>query len=677
MQFIRNKWLKPVLIFILIIAVLSTAFLGYLAYIVLTMDDLAVEDQPQTSRFYYQNQELMTTQFVENRTVISLDEMSEEVIWATLAVEDRRFFEHNGFDLRGIVRAAYKNLKEGRITQGGSTITQQLAKNLYLTHDRTWERKIDEIAYTFQLERQFTKDQILEEYLNTIYYGHSTYGIEGAAQLYFEKPASELVLAEAALLAGLPRGPGYYSPFIDKEAALRRQETVLILMEEVGFICEQEREQALNEDLDFSESPALPRENNYIVAQVMGRELEEISVSDSDRIQAGGLELYTTIDPHMQSTAERLLREKLPEQRKDEHGISQPQGALVALEPDTGKIRALVGGKNYQESMLNRVNIPRSSGSAFKPLVYAAALEAGFTALDNFHCGPVSIQEDGMNTAYEPTDFGGGYHHEDLSLRKALMDSCNITAVKLNRKMGGEKTIAMAEKLGIESKIDNYLSMPLGTSETTLLELTAAYAAFANGGYRVEPVLLEEALGPEGEKLVKNSAPLEPQEKVLDEGVAYLITDLMKDVLQPGGTASLASDVLERPAAGKTGTSQGFRNAYMIGYTPSLAVGLYIGDDQGKSLHGTGGSLAAPLWAEFMETVSRDMDIPPSDFERPSTIREETICSETSLLQDPNCTADGFSEIFIKGTVPSEECSDLECPHIEEPSWWQWDFWFD
>ncbi len=661
--------------------VVITGGLGYFAYVVFSMEGIEDIEKPQTSHFFYQDEELMTTQYVENRISVDLDEIADEVIWATIAVEDRRFYEHNGFDLIGIGRAARRNLLDGEITQGGSTISQQLAKNLYLTHDRTWQRKLDEAAITLELERALSKEEILEKYLNTIYYGHAAYGIEAASNLYFEKSAGELSLGEAAMLAGLPRGPGYYSPFINEEAAYRRQETVLNLMNEAGYISLREKKEAQEEELSFSEEPGLSRESNYVVAQVLGTELDEISKDDPEIIQHGGLEVYTTIDEDMQAEAERILNEKLPDLRQDQHGVNQPQAALVALEPDTGKIRALAGGRDYQETSLNRVNLPRSPGSAFKPFVYAAALERDYTVIDAFSCEPVSFEEEGMDEPYEPTDFGGGYHHDDLSLRKALAKSCNITALKLNQEIGGEATVEMAKRLGIESSLNEYISLPLGTSEVTLLEMTAAYGAFANGGYRVEPLLLDRVIGREGEKLIDNSPEVkEERNRVLAESTAYLMTDMMRDVFGPEGTASGAgvglndSVGLGGHVAGKTGTSQNYKNVYFVGYTPDLVVGVFIGDDSEVPLERTGGDLAAPLWAEYVEEVSHEGFA--GEFSRPDDVVEKEICPETGLLQHGDCTAEGEKELFVRGSGPKDDCSVEDCPHIEEPSWWQWDFWW-
>jgi len=667
-----KKWVRFSIALLILFLVSASGGFGFLSYLVSGKESLPDIEQPQTSRFYYRDQELMTTRFVENRTKISLNDVAEEVLWATVSVEDQRFFEHYGLDVYGILRAAYQNIREGRVVQGGSTITQQLAKNLFLSHDRTWQRKLDEFILTLQLEKKYSKNEILEKYLNTIYYGHATYGIEAASQLYFDKPASDLSLEEAALLAGLPRGPGYYSPFLNEDAARARQKAVLNSMKEEDFISPEEKKEAINQELSFNENPSISRENNYIVDQVLNNELDDVSRENPDLVQNGGLDIYTTIDPDLQALAEDIMANELPTMRQDEHGVTQPQGALVAMEPDTGKIRAMVGGRDYQETMLNRaVSSQRSPGSSFKPFVYAAALEDGYTPASTFYCEPITLDVEGREDPYEPTDFGGGYHHDELRLREALTVSCNITAIKLNQELGGKKSMEMAQRLGIESPLGDHISLPLGTSEVTLMEITSAYAAFANGGYRVEPLLVEKTRGPDEEILLDNSLQ---REKVLDENIAYLLTNMLEDVTQPGGTASVVSSILDRPVAGKTGTSRDYENVYMVGYTPDLVVGIYIGDDQGESLQETGGSLAAPVWAEFMKEASSEL--PPREFTRPDNLVEKTLCPETGQVQSDECTAEAYPELFIKGTEPQKECIEADCPKCEKPPWWHWDSWW-
>lgn len=642
-----------------------SAGLIFTYFAVKSMGELPEITQPQTSRFFYSNGELMTARFVENRSKVALEEVAEEAIWATIAAEDRRFEEHSGFDIKGIIRAAYRNLQERSVVQGGSSITQQLAKNLYLEQDRTWERKIEEAILTLQLERNYSKEEIMEKYLNTVFYGHGTYGIEAASELYFDKPASRLYLQEAALLAGLTRSPSHYSPLVNQEIAEKRAHAVLRTMVEEDFISKKEKEKALQQELELNPNPSLPRENNYVVDHLVHHKLNCLQEEEENLLKNGGLEIHTTIDPEMQEIAKKVLENNLPDLDRDHRGVAQPQGALVAMDPETGHIKALAGGKDYRETMLNRAYSLRSPGSAFKPVVYAAALENGYTAASTFKCEPVSLPSNGGD--YQPTDFGGGYHHEHLTLRKALVQSCNVTAVKLNQEMGVENSIEMAEELGITSHLGKNLSLPLGTSEVKLVEMTASFAPFANGGYRVEPFLYKKAHGPGGEVLSENQPE---KNKVLDKRVAYILTDIMKGVLSEEGTAPV-SHLIDRPAAGKTGTSQDYKDAYMVGYTPDLVVGVYVGDDHGDPIWKTGGEIAAPIWAEFTERALQDT--PASSFSKPPGLVDKTICPETGKIQHPLCSASGEKELFLEGTEPEKDCREADCPKVEIFQWpWHW-----
>lgn len=623
-------------------------------------------EQPLTTRIYYNNGELMAHRYVENRIEISLEDIPIEVVQATIATEDKNFFRHFGLDFAGIARAAYYDLKNKKISQGGSTISQQLAKNLFLSHERTWERKLKELFLTLRLEQVYSKREILEKYLNTIYYGHAAYGIEAAAQTYFGKTASELTLAESALLAGLPRGPLYYSPFLDMDAARKRQAHVLSLMETEGYISFAEKEEALAQPILLKQSEDND-ETGYLVDYIINMELEHLWEQNSSLLSRGGLEIHTTIDPQIQSAAEKILKEKIPVSESDQDGVSQPQGALVAIDPLTGYIRAMAGGKDYSETMFNRVFSLRSPGSTFKPFVYAAALENGYTAASMFYCEPSDFWEEGMDTPYRPADHGNTFHHDTLTMREAISQSCNVIAVKLNAEMGNNKSIEMARRLGIKSPIGDYLSLPLGTSEVTLMEMTSAFATFANGGFNVQPQAVKKVVDPEGRVVLENTPERQP---VLDEGIAYLLTNMMKDVFKEGGTGFRAAHLLDRPVAGKTGTSSDTKDAYTIGYTPDLVAGIYIGHDQGKSLGTDGGHLAAPLWAEFITEALKDT--PPRDFSRPPNIVEVTICPHTGLKQSPWCQADGYTELFIRGTEPSQTCSYPECFSTPVYPWWPW-----
>jgi len=398
------------------ILILLAAFLlsvsgsfGYLFYNIVEIDSLPSPQLPLTTRIYDLNDNLIAMRYVENRTKVPLNEISEHLILATIAVEDRRFFEHFGFDLHGMGRALISNIRNRQTTQGGSTITQQLAKNLYLSHERTLERKVKEAIYTIHLERNYSKQEILEKYLNTIYYGHSAYGIEAAAQTYFNKSAYNLTLAESALLAGLPRGPYLYSPFLSEAAAINRQRTVLGLMLTVGYINEAEKEAAKAEEL-LLRSKTPEEKHSYFLNHLLSIELARHFDSDDSIINYGGLKIYTTLDTKLQEMAQEIVA-GIPQKRTDQYNKRQPQGALVALDPHTGYILALAGGRDYEETKINRALSLRSPGSSFKPFVYAAAMENGYTAADKIACEPVSLTEPGLAEPYEPTDFGGDFHH--------------------------------------------------------------------------------------------------------------------------------------------------------------------------------------------------------------------------------------------------------------------------
>ncbi len=654
---------------VLMFLICLSAGLSYFAYLIVSTGKMNPEPVPLTTRIYDCHDELLTLRYIENRLAIPLEEMAPEVLQATLAIEDRRFYRHLGFDLTGLGRALLSNFKHRQIGQGGSTISQQLAKNLFLTHERTLARKIREAAYTVHLERRYSKDEILEFYLNTIYYGHAAYGIEAASQTFFGKNAGALSLAEAALLAGLPRGPDYYSPYLHPEAARQRQKQVLEAMETNGYIATAERTAALEEPLNLRERG---REEvfSYFLDHVINVELTALFDGNLTPLYMGGFEVYTTVDPAIQQAAEEAIA-GIIELRMDKTGIRQPQGALVALDPQSGEIKALVGGRDFSETKLNRVYARRSPGSSFKPFVYAAALEQGFTVTTTQLCAPVQLVEPGLNSPYAPTDFGGGFHYRELDMREALARSCNIAAIRTHIATGRDKTAEMGSRLGISSPLNSYYSLPLGTAEITLMELTASFAPFANGGYRIEPFALRRVVDPRGNVIFTGRSE---RVHVLDAGIAFLITDMLKGVLREGGTASAVEELLNRPAAGKSGTSEESKNAHMIGYTPDLVAGLYIGDDYEVPLGTTGGELAAPLWARFMQKALERY--PVTDFPVPDNITRVTLCVETGLKQSPSCSGPSREEYFIKGTEPETYCTFGICPHCRPEFWWPWQPWF-
>ncbi len=665
---------------ILALIIFSVASLAFLAYTVAGMDDIPDMRTPLTTSFYDLNNEVVTTRFEQNRFEISLNEIPVYLKEAFISVEDHRFYNHFGIDIQSLFRAMYRNLQERRFAEGGSTISQQLAKNLFLTHEKTLTRKAQELLLTLQLEQKLTKDEILESYLNTIYFGHSAYGVEAAARTYFGKPAADLSLAESAMLAGIPRGPAFYSPWLNFESSKRRQNTVLTRMVEQGYITPREKEDALAEEIVLQDRTAVRTEMQtgaYFIDFLIQRELAFLFPNEPELVTRGGLHVYTTLDKDMQRAAENTAANLFTGQTSNS---DQPQIAIVAIDPENGAVRALVGGRDFRTSQFNRAIPPltgetrgRSPGSAFKPFTFAAALENGYTPATIHVSEPVSYQIPGLAEPYEPSEYDGKFYGP-LTTRAALARSSNIAAIKTHMDIGPQKTVEMANRLGIESKLSPVASLPLGTSNVTPLEMAVAYAPFANQGVSVAPMFITRVTDSEGRTLFE----FHPERKaVLDPRIAYLMTDMMRDVLRPGGTGASLSALLNRPAAAKTGTSEDHRDAYIVGYTPDLVAAVWIGNDDNSSLGWgqTGSRIAGPAWASFMREALRSTEI--RDFKQPAGIVSALICPETGLLHNPRCDLEPITEIFISGTEPTEICRWPLCPHCPPEGQWHWNSrWF-
>lgn len=601
--------------------------------------------------------------YTENRIEVPLSEISQDLQNAVVAVEDYRFFEHFGVDPVAVIRALVRNMQAGRVVEGGSTITQQLAKNLYLTPERTMQRKIRELFLTFKLETRYSKEQILRLYLNAIDFGHGAHGIEVAAQTYFGKSASDLTLAESALLAGIPRSPGWYSPYIDPSAALARRETVLSAMAQHGYISTEEAAEAAQEPLRLAGLKRGPGRAPYFVDYVF-RELEHRY--NRDMLHKGGLKIYTTLDIEVQEAAEQAFNQGLPAVFKDSNGVTQPQGALVALNPETGEMLALIGGRDFTETQLNRALSKRQSGSAFKPFVYLAALENGYTAASTLVCEPIALPVQGQ-VPWTPTDYGTeDYHYRPMTLREALTISDNVVSARLNYELGPAKGVATAIDLGISGPLTPHLSSVLGTNEVTPLDMAAAFAPFANGGKKVQPFAIRRVEDRFGRVMEEHKSKVQA---VADPKAVYILTSILQGVTKPGGTASVVGRTLDRPAAGKTGTSQG--NAWFVGYTPELVAAVYVGNDvPARDVYGTGGGLAAPIFANFVKQALASK--PAREFTPPPGIVDLDICAETGLLATRWCPQESiYNEVFVQGTQPWQPCT----VHTPWSSWpLQWPF---
>ncbi|MGV8939233.1 MAG: transglycosylase domain-containing protein, partial [Allorhizobium sp.] len=533
---------------------------------------------------------------------IALDDMSPFIPEAVIAIEDRRFYSHFGVDPLGLARAVVTNLATGRTVQGGSTLTQQLAKNLFLSPDRTIERKVQEVLLAFWLEHKFSKDQILAMYLNRVYFGSNAYGVEAASRRYFNKSARDVNLGEAALLAGLLKAPSRLSPARDPQAAEERAQVVLGAMRDVGFISEDQITTAM------SQSPTRAKSywsgaGQYVADMVMDDVHTLVGTVTEDLV------VETTLDTVLEKKAEAAITEQL---NADGKRLDVSQAALVSID-GTGAIRALVGGRDYATSQFNRaVKAKRQPGSAFKPFVYAAALEMGARPSSMRNDAPIRIGK------WTPENYEQKYRGQ-VSLTTALAHSLNTIAAQLVMEVGPDQVIKLAHRLGIESDLQSNASIALGTSEVSLLELTAAYAPFMNGGYKATPHVIRRISTTAGKLIYETSYDNPP--RVLSGQVVADMNMMLGKVISEGTGKN--ARIPDWQAAGKTGTTQSFRDALFVGYTSNLTTGVWFGNDDGKSMKKvTGGGLPAKTWEQFM--VAAHAGLAPSPLSGGGLVSPET-----------------------------------------------------
>ncbi len=525
---------------------------------------------------------------------VPLEEMPDHLVLAFLAAEDHRFYDHGGADLQALVRSAWVNWRQGETVQGGSTITQQLIKNTLLSPEQTIRRKAQEIRLALALERRMSKDDILSLYLNRVYLGERAYGVEAASQRYFDKSARDVSLAEAALLAGLPKAPSRLSPAENRAAAAERGESVLNRMAAYGFISPETRQAAVAVTPQIAEAiPEDPQADWGYAIDLIEARARKLAGG-----QAHDLVVHTTLQPETQKQAEDALRAVL-----DQSGVASGagQGAVFAMDYG-GAVRAMVGGRSYSNSQFNRaVQARRQPGSAFKPFVYAAAFEAGLS--------PVSVRRDQplrLEGGWTPENYGGSYRGS-VTLREAFKRSINTVAVQLGEQVGPETVADLAKRLGIDSPLRPLPSLALGSSEVTLAELTAAYSVFARDGQFIEPYMIESVTNTRGRSLYQHA--LKPR-RALNQEIAREMTAMMQEVVASGtGTRAQLGG---RPAAGKTGTSQQSRDAWFVGYTAQLVAGVWIGNDDDSPMRGvTGGALPAEVWRRFMTATHEGLEEKP------------------------------------------------------------------
>ncbi len=657
----RRRWLKRVLLFGGIALFLLTLGLSVFAVWVLTIlprtlppvSALENFEPSRGTKVFDDSDELITEFHVERRIFTPLGQIPRALKEAILATEDARFYSHYGIDPVGIVRAVYQNFRHGRIVEGGSTITQQLAKVLFLTPDRSLDRKLKEAVLALELERRYPKDRLLEMYLNQIYFGHGAFGVEAAARTYFGKPVGDLTLAESALLAGLPKAPSSYSPFDRPEAAKRRRGTVLARMIDVGMLKGEEAKRASAAELHL-----VPPERRRTTGQYYLEYVQQLLEQQygADLLFKGGLQVYTTLSPAMQLRAEQTLREGLraletrraraAEKAAAPPVTERPEGALLAIDPQTGYIKAMVGGFDFFKSEFNRaVQARRQPGSAFKPFVYIAALEAGFTPASVVDDSPVEYAVGPKGKPWKPDNYDRKFRGP-VTFQRALEESINVAAVKVQERVGIRRTLDVARRLGVESPLSENLSIALGSSDLTLLELTSAYGALANQGIWMPPTAIRYVLDSEG-KLLEENVP--EGKRALSSELAYVVTHMLKGTVERG--TGVAAKALGRPVAAKTGTTNDYSNAWFIGFTPQLVTGVWVGHDRPKSLgrDETGSRVAVPIWTAFMSSALQGT--PAQDFPVP----EGVVLVPVDLDPGAGCVHP-VTMAFIAGTEPRGTC---------------------
>ncbi|MGR6836091.1 transglycosylase domain-containing protein [Syntrophomonas erecta] len=603
---------------------------------------------PESSVLFDINGRVIKGLAEQNRISITLEEIPPEFRSAIIAVEDKNFYHHHGVDIAGILRAVFVNLKERKIAAGGSTITQQTAKNLFLTNERTLMRKLKELIYAIELERRYSKDEILTMYCNTIYFGHGAYGIEVAARTFFGKSSKELTLAEATLLAGLPQWPGEYDPYLNPDKAKNRQAIVLQRMVEENMITSTQKSEVLAEPLNYKQAGFLVGDAPYFVDMVKNYLIKKYG---ERMVFQGGLRVYTTLDLDMQQAANQAYEQGMAERDP------AMQAALVAMDPRNGQVRALVGGRDYAVSSYNRAFARRQPGSTFKPFVYSLAIAYGFTPADQIMCEEVEYKLSNGDV-YRPTDYGEKpYHWRKFTLKEAIMKSDNVVAVRINHILGPKESAGYAQHFGFNN-LQPVLSLPLGSNEVTPMSMATAYSVFANKGIYSEPGYVIKVEDKRGRVLEENRLQ---QKQAIKEDNAYIITDMLKGVMEPGGTGSRLKSAVGAPVAGKTGTTDEFKDAWFVGFTPHICCAVWVGYDRNQNVNLTGGVAAGPIWAQFMGSAVQKLGA--RDFERPANVELLSVCLDSGMIACESCPR-VVEMAFIKGTQPQDVCYE-HAPHLD------------
>ena len=678
---------RSVVIAAALVSLLSVALpIWYLASLQQGLPDkqeiARIGEMDQATTIYDGGDRLAFTVFKQRRIDTELANVSPHFIHAILAVEDQRFYDHDGFDVRRTVSAALANIRSQRAAQGGSTITQQLARQSFLTPEKTFRRKLQELILARRIEAGYSKDEILRLYLNKVYFGDGLYGIEAASQGYYAKHASDLTLSEAALLAGLVASPSRYAPTVNMQRAVSRRNVVLEAMLDNGDIDRAALDAARAEKIALHDGlPAEEPHGQYFKEQVRQELVDRFGW---ERVYQGGLRVFTTIDVAMQEAAEAAAADGLKalearrvalaaRRRKNlspddaaaraKQDAEPLQAALYAMDPINGYVRAMVGGRDFAESHFNRaVQAKRQPGSAFKPFVYAAALEAGYTpatVLDHLNDPIATVEGDWIPADGHSTD-------DSMTLRTGLRTSSNRAAVKLLQDVGIPRAVQYAKTLGV-GDVPSVPSLALGSGEVTLQSITAAYAAFANQGRVPTPIIIRRVEDRDGRVLYRSE---EMSTRAITETTAFLMSNMMADVINSGTAWGVRQAGFKLPAAGKTGTTNDFNDAWFIGFTPKLVTGVWVGFDQPRTIlpNGYAADVAVPFWTTFMKAATANDE--PQWFKTPPGVTSASVCRITGLLAGDGCThvdvisKDGhsesrsmvYTEYFAAGTQPTETC---------------------
>lgn len=663
----RNLWMYLVVILGSTILGLSVGVFSAYLKSAPSLDQVNIH-QDFSTYIYDINGKIITDLYRENRIPVDITELPDHVKNAVVAVEDDQFYNHHGINFIAFGRAILVNLKNWSFSQGGGTITMQLARNVFLTQEKTIMRKLEEFLWAVQIERKYSKEEILEAYLNEAYLNHGAYGIEAGARTFFDKPAKELTLSEAALIAGVIRWPTRYSPFVNPDIAVDRRNFVLNRMAETGYITAAEADLAKKQPLELAERKQRVVEARYFVDHVIQQLTDTYGEAT---VFGGGLRVYTTLDLDMQKAAERALLQGIPINKNNDGTITQPQGAIISLVPQTGEIRVMVGGRG-EDSFNRSVQALRSPGSAIKVFLYTAAIDQGITAADVYIDEPTDfIMADGQ--VWRPQNYYETFAGE-VTVREAIEDSLNVIAAQIVEQIGPRKVIEYGKKMGIttfveQGRVNDLALAPLAlggmTKGVSPLELASSYAILANQGIQTKPFSILRVTDSNGTVLEQHQ-PI--QQVILSEQTSYLMTDLLRGVIERG-TGKNAN--IGRPAAGKTGTHSDYQDAWFVGYTPDLVSVVWFGEDTPKRMVYQGvryGSWnAATIWGNFMKEALKNTPI--RDFPKPTGLIEGVLIdTKTGLLIKDDCTlpADEIRrEIFIKGTEPTEYS-----PRCSKP-WWQ------